>query len=236
MAPRINSIIASKRGKIVFAVAIILIVVTIAIGAYWVQQSTRYITTDNARISAPLINVSTPNTCQIISLGVDVGYFVKEGQLVAEVGQPRSFDSSGRQGTRATPLGIYNIESPVAGYVAAIWIYPGAVASPGQSIITIYDSSNVWISANIDETKIDRVKPGQRVEIKVDSLGGKSLKGIVEGIAPATAATFSLLPQQNTSGNFIKVTQVVPVKISIDNTGNALLIPGTSVEVKIDAE
>jgi multidrug resistance efflux pump len=236
MAPTINSILASKRGKIIFVVAIILVVVIIGVGAFLLVQNARYVSTENAMISAPLISVSTPTMCQIINLNVDVGSFVKQGQAVAEVGQPRSFDPSSRQGSRATPLGISDVESPVAGYVAAVWTYPGALISPGQSIVTIYDSSNVWVSANIDETKINRIKPGQAVEIKVDSLGGKSLKGTVEGIAPATAATFSLLPQSNTTGSFIKVIQVVPVKISINNDKNDLLIPGTSVEVKIDTE
>jgi multidrug resistance efflux pump len=57
--------------------------------------------------------------------------------------------------------------------------------------------------------------------------------GRVDGIAAATAATFSLMPQNNTTGNFIKVAQVVPVKISLDNPANYILLPGTSVEVKI---
>ncbi len=67
----------------------------------------------------------------------------------------------------------------------------------------------------------------------VDSLGGAKLKGKVDGIAAATAATFSLLPQNNTTGNFIKVAQVVPVMITVDNPNNYVLIPGTSVEVRI---
>jgi multidrug resistance efflux pump len=67
----------------------------------------------------------------------------------------------------------------------------------------------------------------------VDSLGGTTLKGTVQGVAAATSATFSLLPQQNTASNFIKVAQVVPVKIAIENPQDYQLIPGTSVEVTI---
>jgi multidrug resistance efflux pump len=232
----LNEIMASKKGKRILAIAIILIVIIIGVVVYLAYQGTRYVSTDNARIAAPLINVATQSSCQIVSLNVDIGSYVKQGQSVAEVGQPRAFDTSNRQGAKATPSGIASVEAPISGFIAAVWTYPGAMISAGQSIVTIYDSSNVWVSANIDETKLRLIKPGQSVEIKVDSLGGATLKGSVEGIAPATAANFSLLPQSNTSANFIKVVQVVPVKISIDNQERVLLIPGTSVEVKIDTQ
>jgi multidrug resistance efflux pump len=232
----LNGIMSSKRGKRILAIAIVLLIIIVAAVAYMWYQGARYVSTDNARIAAPLINVTTQSACQIVSLNVDVGSYVKQGQSVAEVGQPRPFDTSTRQGSKATPSGIAGVEAPVSGFVAAVWTYPGGMISPGQSIITIYDSSNVWVSANIDETKLSMIKPGMPVEIKVDSLGGANLKGTVEGIAPATAANFSLLPQQNTSANFIKVVQVVPVKISVNNNLQALLIPGTSVEVKIDTQ
>jgi len=234
MASNLTTALSSKRRRILAFIAVPIVLIGIAIGVYFGYRSFEYVITDNARITAPLINVAPQTSCQIITLNADLGNYLRQGQSVAEVGQPRAFDPDNRQGTKSEPIGNYGIEAPVSGYVAAVWTYPGAVVSAGQSIITIYDSSNVWVSANIDETKIDRIKPGQAVEITVDSLGGASLKGTVEGIAPVTAGTFSLLPQQNTSGNFIKVVQVVPVKISIQNDQHTLLIPGTSVEVKIN--
>ena len=234
MALKMNSMLSNGKRKTMFAAGIVLLIIVIGIAAYFIYQGNKYVSTDNARISAPLISVSALNNCQVISLNVDLGSFVKQGQQLAEVGQPRSFDPSIRQGTRAEPLGDSKIESPVDGYIAAIWSYPGSVIAAGQPVVTIYDSSNVWVSANIDETHIQRIKPGQNVQIKVDTLRGRTLTGTVSGIAPATASSFSLLPQQNTSGNFIKVVQVVTVKINIDNAESYLLIPGTSVEVKID--
>lgn len=234
MASRIGSLVSNRRGKVILIIAAVLILAVVGIVSYLIYQGNSYIATDNARIGAPLINVSTLNNSQIISLKVDIGTFVKQGQPLAEVGQPRSFDPSMRQGSKGVPLGDSIVESPVDGYVAAVWSYPGSMVSAGQPIVTIYDSSEVWVSANIDETKIHNIKPGQSVEIKVDSLGGRNLAGRVEGISPAAAATFSLLPQQNTTSNFIKVVQVVPIKITIDNQESILLMPGTSVEVKID--
>ncbi|MCX6004483.1 MAG: efflux RND transporter periplasmic adaptor subunit [Chloroflexi bacterium] len=230
---KMKSALTTKSGKVVFAVVIILILGGIGTGAYLGYQSVNYVSTDNARISAGLIPVSVLSSCQIISLDVDYGSFVEKGQKIAVVGQPRPANPSDKQGFKEIPMGRANIESPVDGYIAAVWTYPGAVVNAGSPVVTVYDISNTWVTANISEAEFHRIKPGQDVEISVDSLGGTKLRGRVEGIAAATAATFSLLPQNNTTGNFIKVVQVVPVKISVENPSNYLLVPGTSVEVKI---
>ena len=223
----------NRRQKIGALTVIILVIAGIGVGFNLWYQSSRYITTDNARISAPLIPISTLGTSQIISLDVDLGSYVERGQRVAEVGQPRVSDSTNMRGFKAIPTSPTAVEAPVSGYVAAIWAYPGAVITTGQPIMTLYDSSNVWVTANIEETKMSRVHPGQTVRIKVDSLKGTTLDGTVEGIAAATAATFSLIPQQPTTGTFIKVVQVVPVKIAVEKPNGSVLLPGTSVEVKI---
>jgi len=196
-------------------------------------QNTHYVTTTNAQVSAPLIAVSTLGTGQVIKLDVDIGAWIEKGQTVAEIATPRFSDNTSRQGSEAPPASGTAIEAPVSGYVAAIWSYPGAIVSAGSPIVTLYDVSNVWVTANIDETAISRIHPGQDVDISVDSLDGATLKGKVQGIASATAATFSLLPQSNTNANFIKVGQVVPVKIIVLKTDGASLFPGSSVEVKI---
>ncbi len=184
----------------------------------------------SARRSSPCAALSSS---QIISLDVDLGSYVEKGQRIATMGVPRPDSPADRQGLKEIPLGRASLDAPVSGYVAAVWSYPGQVVSPGASIVTLYDASNTWVMANVSEANLHRIQPGQEVEIKVDSLGGVKLKGRVDGIGAATAATFSLMPQNNTTGNFIKVAQVVPVKITVDNPGNYVLIPGTSVEVKI---
>jgi multidrug resistance efflux pump len=223
----------TTKRKIIFGIVVVLVLLLLVIGADMLYQGYAYVNTDNARIAAPLIPVSVLAQCQVITVDVDYGDYIEMGQKIASVGQPRPSNPIDRQGFKDIPMGKANVESPVSGYVAAIWTYPGAVVNTGQSLITIYDISNIWVSANISEAEIHRIKSGQEVEITVDSLGGKQLKGKVEGIAAATSASFSLLPQNNTTGNFIKVIQVVPVKISIDSTDGYILVPGTSVEVKI---
>lgn len=230
---RMKSWLSTTVGKIIFAVACIFVIGGVAFGVNLWYQGYRYVTTNNASISAPLIPVGALAPCQIISLDADYGSYVEKGQNIAVVGMPRSANPLDTQGLKDIPIGRASIESPVNGYVAAVWTYPGALVSPGEPIVTVYDISQTWVIANVTETDIYRIKPGQEVNIKVDSLGGAALSGRVQGIAAATAATFSLLPQNNTTANFIKVAQVVPVKVSVDNPVGYILIPGTSVEVKI---
>lgn len=225
-----------KRKLIIIVLAIIVVAAAAIFGVnYFVQQS-RYVTTNNALIGAPLISVSSLSAGQVIDVKVNIGDRVSQRQVIAEVGTPRFSDSGARQGFSATPGSGTAIEAPISGYVAAVWTYPGAIIGAGSSIITLFDDSNVWVIANIDENKINSIIPGQAAEVTVDSLGGKILKGKVQAITPAAAASFSLLPSSNTSANFTKVAQVVAVKIALDDTAGLSLIPGSSVEVKINTK
>ncbi len=233
LTDRMKSVWSTPRGKVIFTIAAVIVLGAMVLGGVLGYQSYKYVSTDNARIAAPLIYVSALSPCQVITLDVDYGSYVEKGQKIATVGQPRPANPADKQGLREVPLGRASIEAPVTGYVAAVWSFPGQVVNTGAYIVTIYDISDYWVVANISEADLYRIEPGQEVEITVDTLGGLMLKGKVDGIAAASAATFSLLPQNNTTGNFIKVAQLVPVKISIDNPGNYILIPGTSVEVKI---
>ncbi|MFA5065888.1 MAG: efflux RND transporter periplasmic adaptor subunit [Dehalococcoidia bacterium] len=233
LSEKMKSSLSTTRGKVIFIVALVVVLGGLVVLGILVYESYVYVTTDNARISAPLIAVPALASSQIISLDVDLGSYVEKGQKLAVMGVPRPDSPADRQGLKEIPLGRASLDAPVSGYVAAVWSYPGQIVSAGSSVVTLYDASNTWVMANISEADLHRIQPGQEAEVTVDSLGGVKLQGKVDGIAAATAATFSLMPQNNTTGNFIKVAQVVPVKISVDNPNNYVLIPGTSVEVKI---
>ena len=233
LSERLKSGLSTTRGKVMFIVSLAVVLVALVVFGFLGYESYRYVSTDNARITAPLISVPALSASQIISMDVDVGSYIEKGQRIATMGVPRPDSQVDRQGLKDMPLGRASLDAPVSGYVAAVWSYPGQVVMAGASVVTLYDASDTWVMANISEADMHRIQPGQEVEIKVDSLGGAGLMGKVDGIAAATAATFSLMPQNNTTGNFIKVAQVVPVKISVENPANYVLLPGTSVEVKI---
>jgi membrane fusion protein (multidrug efflux system) len=126
------------------------------------------------------------------------------------------------------------IYSPIGGVIARKWILEGDVVQQGQPIFTIFDMKNIWITAQFEETRLALVNIGAKVEISVDTYPDIKFSGKVIQIGSNTASQFSLIPPNNASGNFTKVTQRVPVKISIDKgNSNVNLLPGMSVEVRV---
>jgi membrane fusion protein (multidrug efflux system) len=141
-------------------------------------------------------------------------------------------------GVIQTQIQNTHIAAPFSGVVAKKWALVGDVVQPSQPILTINDNTNIWITANFEETKLASIHPGDPVQISVDAYGDANFEGEVTLIGASAAAEFSLIPPNNASGNFTKVTQRVPVKISIRPASNQqgdppLLLPGMSVEVKV---
>jgi len=125
------------------------------------------------------------------------------------------------------------IKAPLSGIVARKFINPGDFVGPGQPLFSIYDPGNLFVIANLEETKVDGVKLNCPVEIQVDAFPRKMIKGKVVRITPAAAAKFALIPRDVTAGEFTKVVQRVPIKISLDIPDDIVLSPGMSVEVRI---
>ncbi|MCB1110870.1 MAG: HlyD family secretion protein [Chlamydiia bacterium] len=131
------------------------------------------------------------------------------------------------------------IHAPFDGVIAKRWIFTGDVLRPGQSLFTMYDRARVWVQANLSEKKIQKVKLGAPVEISVDAYPDRKFYGKVFTIKAAAASQFSVIPQNNATGNYTKVAQRIPVKISLDSTtpdASLYLFPGMNVEVKILAQ
>ncbi|MGA9118361.1 MAG: HlyD family secretion protein [Bacteroidota bacterium] len=132
------------------------------------------------------------------------------------------------------------ITSPMNGVVAKRYALPGDVVQPGQPILSVYDLGSVWVTANFEETKISSLHVGDPVEIDVDAYPNAKWTGRVYQFGASTASQYSLIPPNNASGNFTKVTQRIPVKIMIDRQGPTAgddprpLLPGMSVEVRVN--
>ncbi len=115
-------------------------------------------------------------------------------------------------------LGYTTIVSPADGYVTRKKIEAGQYVSPGQQLFAVapLKPPSVWITANYKETELTDVRPGQPVDIEVDTYPGLHIKGKVDSVMAGTGAVFSLFPPENATGNFVKVVQRIPVKIIID--------------------
>jgi membrane fusion protein, multidrug efflux system len=127
------------------------------------------------------------------------------------------------------------VRAPADGVVSRRTVEVGQVVQPGQAMMSVTSLHDVWVTANFKETQLGKMTPGQHAEVEVDAYGGRSYSGRVESIAGATGATFSLLPADNASGNFVKVVQRVPVKILLDGGADAgaVLRPGMSVTATV---
>ncbi len=130
------------------------------------------------------------------------------------------------------------IRAPVAGVVGNRSVRTGQLVEPGRFLMAIVPLDGVWIEGNFKETQLTRFEEGLPVDIKVDTFPNAKIVGTVSGLSPASGAEFSILPPQNATGNFTKIVQRIPVKISIDpnNPVSGRLIPGMSCTVKVDTK
>jgi multidrug resistance efflux pump len=228
-----------RRGlvRVVALLAVLLVVgaVAAAVGYHFWYQSTYFVVTDNAQVTGDLIQVGSLNAGRIVATRFEVGQTVQSGHEMAlvripqEVGMPMGGTMVLEEPAAGDRLAA--VRAPFTGVVVARLSHVGATVSAGQPIYSIMDPNRVWVRANIEETKLGRIQPGQAVEVYMDVFG-YAFEGRVMAITPASAATFSLLPSQNASGNFVKVTQLVPVKIQVESGGQTLPL-GTSATVRI---
>jgi membrane fusion protein (multidrug efflux system) len=127
-----------------------------------------------------------------------------------------------------------DIFSPISGVVAKRMADQGQMVQPGQSILVVFNPGDKWIVANVEETKIRRVCTGAKVRVEVDAFPEREFEGRVEFIGAAALSEFALLPADNPSGNYIKITHRLPVRITVRDPDN-LLRPGMNVVAAIAA-
>ncbi|WP_047155020.1 HlyD family secretion protein [Aneurinibacillus tyrosinisolvens] len=205
----------------VFLVNIITFIIILGLiggGYYYFYMQSNYITTDNAKVMGDIVSVSPQSAGKVTGWKGKTGTEVKQGDVLGQV-------TMGNQNA--------SITSPANGTVVQSKVTDGQIVSPGQPVAQVVDMKNLYITANIDETDMKDLKKGADVTITVDAESGTDIKGKVEEVGLATNSIFSLLPQQNSSGDYTKVTQNVPVRISMDSYP-ADIVPGMNVTVEID--
>jgi len=116
-----------------------------------------------------------------------------------------------------TQLNNTRLYAPTTGIIAKRWLLPGDVVQPGQSVFTVNNTRRFWVLVYLEETKMETLHLGQKVEFTIDTYPGVKFTGKVFMISPSMASQFSLIPPNNASGNFTKVTQRIPIKVSIDS-------------------
>lgn len=213
----------------------LILILLLAVGAafFWWWDNRKYVSTDDANLDTNRVNVSARVSAPILKFYVTEGDTVKAGQLLA------SLDTAG------IPAASYSraygsVTAPVNGVIARIWSTPGDIIQAGQSIFTINEGNDIWVSVYLSETKFRYIYLGQPAKFKLDAYKGVDFYGKITYIGSNTASQFSLIPPNNASGNYTKISQRIPVKISIDSIGGKQkhrdrlqLVSGMSASVKI---
>jgi membrane fusion protein, multidrug efflux system len=155
-------------------------------------------------------------------------------------GSEKAIESSNAQiEVIETQIRNTRLYSPINGIISKRWLLTGDIDQPGQSIYTVNNNHQFWIMVYLEETKMGNMRLGQKAKFTIDAFPGVIFTGRIFSIGSSTASVFSLIPASNASGNFTKVTQRVPIKISIDATENDgsissfRLLSGMSSVVKI---
>jgi membrane fusion protein (multidrug efflux system) len=159
--------------------------------------------------------------------------------LDAQIGAAQARVATAQAAQRVAELNVEytTIRSPVDGYIGNRTARVGLLADTGVSLLTVVPSTGLWIDANFKEDQLKKMHVGDAVDVALDA-SSQPLRGVVDSLAPATGATFSVLPAENATGNFTKIVQRVPVRIRLEvpTEMQGVLRPGLSATVKVHVD
>ncbi|MED4287762.1 HlyD family efflux transporter periplasmic adaptor subunit [Priestia megaterium] len=201
-------------------IGIIVILALLIGGGYYYVQKSNYITTDNAKVSGDVYNVVAPAAGKVASWTVEEGNDVSKDAEIAKI--------QAEKGSVAAKV-------PVDGKIIQTNVKENQMVQTGQQIATEVDMKDLFIVANIKEDQLKDIKEGDDVDVTVDGDSSAKIDGKVEEIGYATNSLSSLTSNSSSDGNYTKVSQTVPVKISISNYSEHVL-PGMNAEVKISKD
>jgi multidrug resistance efflux pump len=212
-----NGEMKSKKSKRTILLVILAVVVVLAgcAGFYFISLNSLYFSTDNAKVTAKMYHI-TPNMAgELLEWSAEEGRRVEKNQIL------------GRQ--EVLPY----ITSPIAGTIVENNGVEGQMVTPATQLAVVADTDNLYIGVNIEETDIMKIQIGQTVDVKIDAYPGKTFKGVVSEIDRTTQTYFSSPTSFSTSGTYTKVTQLIPVKVLIENEQNLPLTFGMNATVRI---
>lgn len=213
----------SRKARVrLFVILGLAVLVGIAFGVRYLVDTSNYVTTDNSQIDGNQISINAPTSGTLLDWRGQVGTILRENGSVGRIEM---------QGGYVQPQMV--VRAPASGTVAVDNGVPGTFVTTGTQLAIAYDEQGVFVTARVDETDVDEVRIGAPVKLAVDAFPDADLTGHVSEVQAGSAGVFSAFPQSNSSGNFQKVTQVIPVRITIDDTKNLALAPGMNVTAKI---
>jgi multidrug resistance efflux pump len=228
-----------KRSKIILIVIAALAVVG-GVYAVWDISYTgsHFYSTENAQISADMLDVYPLVSGKITDWNVNEGDIVTAGQVLGHQDTSTFVTSSATSSSALSSSAdaIANksiITAPIDGMVIKTYVVNGESVAPGTALAIVAKISDIYITANIEETNILKIKEGQRVDITIDAYPGRSFHGYVVQIGKAANSLFNAFSNITTSGTFSKTTQLFAVKISIDNANDLTLYPGSNATVNV---
>lgn len=222
-----NTSNTSDKKKFIWLVILLIIAFVVAIVWWWNYR--KYVSTIDANLDGGRVNVSASVMAPLSAVFKHEGDSVKRGELLAML------DSTATEN--------YQIVSPVDGLIAKQWVVPGDLLQPGENIFTLNEGKELWVAVYLQETKFNEIRMGQSALFTLDAYPGLTFYGKIFYIGANAASEFSLIPPDNASGNYTKVAQRIPLRISIDRVegkeklkANLRLLSGMSANVKIIKE
>ena len=204
-----------KLKPVLFALLILLLAAGGIVGWRYYSSNLNYFTTDNARVTAQMYSVAAPAGGKLLSWDAEIGDRVTEGQILGR--------------TETLPY----ITAPAGGTIVRNDALLNQMVAAGTSLAVIADTDNLYIGVNVEETDIEKIRLGQSVDISIDAYPKRIFPGRVTEINPTTQTYFSGASSFSTSGTYTKITQLIPIKVSIQNDENVPLTFGMNATVKI---
>jgi multidrug resistance efflux pump len=203
-------------------IGILTLIAILGFSGTYFFYSRNYVSTDNAQVDGDKITVVAPASGYLTDWAGSQGTQVKRDELLGRIKMTGGFVAS-----------LKAIRSPGAGTIAVDNGIEGSFVTVGTQLAAAYDLQSIYVTARVEETDVDDVHVGAPVDIDVDAFPGAQVTGRVTEIQNSAATQFDLFPEQNSSGNFQKETQMIPVKIALTSTDSRPLLPGMNVTVEI---